>query len=276
MRQQRIWLIAVALAAAALLVGPLTATGTIRRLVPATAACSSGYVEAHLSWGDKCLRAGEFCKVGNPEYHAYGFDCPTSGHLTYYAQPAPATTSTPLPTTTAAPTTVPLSTTGSAGGTAPVDVGKTILLQTRTRTTGCMLAALPDRRCSPGAYYSKLTTAALCSSSFRTSSIRNVSDSEKHQVEVEYGLAPKGYGRTLEIDHIVSLELGGSNDIANLYPEEAKFEDSSPGFHVKDKLENKVHAMVCAGQMSLRSAQRQIANNWEKLYVKVYGIAPRG
>lgn len=30
---------------------------------------------------------------------------------------------------------------------------------------------------------------------------------------------PSGY--TLEIDHIVSLELGGSNDIANLYPERA-------------------------------------------------------
>ena len=41
-------------------------------------------------------------------------------------------------------------------------------------------------------------------------------DSEKHQVEIEYGLAPKGYGSTNEIDHIASLELGGSKDIANL------------------------------------------------------------
>ena len=38
-------------------------------------------------------------------------------------------------------------------------------------------------------------------------------DSEKHQVEVEYVLAPKGYGSTLEIGNIVSLELGASNDI---------------------------------------------------------------
>ena len=30
------------------------------------------------------------------------------------------------------------------------------------------------------------------------------------------------YGGTLEIDHIVSLEIGGSNDIANLFPEKAK------------------------------------------------------
>jgi hypothetical protein len=55
-------------------------------------------------------------------------------------------------------------------------------------------------------------------------------------VEQEYGLGAKHYGSTLEIDHIVSLELGGSNDIANLYPEEAKLPGNAPGFHVKDKL----------------------------------------
>ena len=97
-----------------------------------------------------------------------------------------------------------------------------MLLATRTKTSGCKLGANPDRRCSPGAYYSKLTKAVICSSTFRTGPIRNVPDSEKHQVEIEYGLAPKSYGSTLEIDHIVSLELGGSNDIANLYPEKAR------------------------------------------------------
>jgi hypothetical protein len=43
--------------------------------------CSAGYVHANLSWGEKCLRAGEFCKVGNREYRRYGFYCPASGHL---------------------------------------------------------------------------------------------------------------------------------------------------------------------------------------------------
>ena len=52
----------------------------------------------------------------------------------------------------------------------------------------------PDRRCSPGAYYSKLTKAVICSSSFRTSSIRNVPESEKFAVEREYGMAAGHYG----------------------------------------------------------------------------------
>jgi hypothetical protein len=147
------------------------------------------------------------------------------------------------------------------------------LLASRTKTSGCKLGANPDRRCSPGAYYSKLTKAVICASTFRTGPIRNVPDSEKHQVEVEYGLAPRGYGSTMEIDHIVSLELGGSNDIANLYPEMA---NAHPGFHVKDKLENKLHDLVCDGTMTLRSVQRQIAMNWQALYRSVYGVAPAG
>jgi hypothetical protein len=57
-----------------------------------------------------------------------------------------------------------------------------------------------------------------------------VPTSEKHAVEVEYGLKPKSYGSTLEIDHIVSLELGGSNNIANLFPEKTSVH---PGYWLR-------------------------------------------
>jgi hypothetical protein len=43
--------------------------------------CGPAYVHAYLSWGEKCLRAGEFCKIGNREYLRYGFVCPANGHL---------------------------------------------------------------------------------------------------------------------------------------------------------------------------------------------------
>ena len=152
-------------------------------------------------------------------------------------------------------------------------VGVTVLLGRRTSTSGCKLGANPDRACSPGGYYSGLTKAVICSSSFHTSTVRNVPESEKSQVEQAYGLAPGHYGRTLEIDHIVSLELGGSNDIANLYPEEA---NAHPGYHVKDKLENNLHQMVCAGAITLSAAQRAIASNWQALYKRVYGTTPAG
>lgn len=38
--------------------------------------CGSGYVHASLSWGHKCLRAGQYCtRSGDREYHRYRFHC---------------------------------------------------------------------------------------------------------------------------------------------------------------------------------------------------------
>ena len=96
-------------------------------------------------------------------------------------------------------------------------------------------------------------------------------ESEKFAVEREYGMTARAYGRTIEIDHIVPLELGGSNDIANLFPEPGSGQDS---YHVKDRLENRAHDMVCAGRLSLHSEQVAMAVNWEALYRQLFGVAP--
>jgi hypothetical protein len=155
--------------------------------------------------------------------------------------------------------------------TATIDPGNPVLLAPRTKTTGCTLSPKPDRRCSPGAYASRLTEAVICAPSFKTGSVRTVPDSEKHDVETEYGMTPRAYGKTLEIDHIVSLELGGSNNIANLFPEQ---HDIAPGYKIKDKLENKLHNLVCTQHtMTLQHARTAIATNWA-LYKQVYGTNP--
>jgi len=151
--------------------------------------------------------------------------------------------------------------------------GKPVLLGPRTKTTGCMLGPLPDRRCSPGAYATKLTQAVVCALGFKTPPYRHVPDSEKHDVEQEYGMnTTTTYGKTLEIDHIVSLELGGSNSIANLFPEKR---DVAPGYKIKDALETHLNTLVCTQHtMTLRAAQIAIATNWETLYKKIYGHKP--
>src|SRR5215475_10364761 len=63
-------------------------------------------------------------------------------------------------------------------------LGRTRTLGRRTRTRGCKQGVLPDRRCSPGAYYTGLSKGVLCSSSFSTSLIRNVSAATKRRVEI--------------------------------------------------------------------------------------------
>ena len=217
--------------------------------------CSAGYVDAIIGGEHKCLHAGEFCASSHEsDYRHYGFSC-VDGHLQTFGGGQTTTTT-------------------SHGG-SPVEseplLGHTVSLSARTQTHGCTRGVLPDRQCSPGAYYSGLTKAVLCSPSFRTGTIRDVPESEKHAVEVEYGMAPKSYGRTIEIDHIISLEIGGSNDISNLFPEPG----SGPAnYHVKDKLENKLHALVCSGAMTLHAAQAGISSNWETLYTRVFGDSP--
>jgi hypothetical protein len=43
---------------------------------------------------------------------------------------------------------------------------------------------------------------------------------------------------------------------------------------VKDKLENKLHDLVCDGKLTLRTVRRRIASSWQKLYKDVFGVAP--
>jgi hypothetical protein len=235
-------------------------------LVLVLVALTGVLVPAAASGGSAPPGATTQCNDGTYSYsqHHSG-TCSYHGGVAIWLDGSTATISAAAPATTSNST---------ATRTTPINLGTTVLLKARTKTSGCTLRPLPDRRCSPGAYYSGLTTAVICSPTFRTGPIRNVPDSEKHQVEIEYGLAANGYGATLELDHIVSLELGGSNDPTNLFPEEATFAGHQPGFHVKDKLENAAHKAVCAGTISLRSAQQQISSNWELLYKKLYGVAP--
>jgi uncharacterized protein YceK len=132
----------------------------------------------------------------------------------------------------------------------------------QTKTSGCVASkGLPDPACTPGALMEGATKDKICQSGY-ASSVRNVPQSVKNKAYAEYGIASHFPGE-YEVDHLVSLELGGSNDISNLWPEAA---NPKPGFHEKDKVENYLHDQVCSGKISLRQAQLEIATNWPAVY----------
>lgn len=84
----------------------------------------------------------------------------------------------------------------------------------------------------------------------------------------EYGFTyPQARG-AFEVDHLIPLELGGDNTIANLWPEAA---EPTPGFYQKDKVENFLHRQVCAGALGLADAQRQIATDWMAVWKRIEG-----
>lgn len=108
-----------------------------------------------------------------------------------------------------------------------------------------------DRRCSPGVSATS-RRHEVCVPGYATAH-RNVSQIVKESVYDAYGIAqraPYGQAGSFEIDHIVPLELGGSNDIRNLFPE------PFPDYIAKDHMENFMHDQVCYHGLSLKSAQR--------------------
>lgn len=130
---------------------------------------------------------------------------------------------------------------------------------------------LPDPLKTPG---DALTTdpAVICRPGY-TKTVRNVPQQLKEQVYREYGITSRESGE-YEIDHLISLELGGSNSIRNLWPQ--SFKTQPLNAHVKDEIENKLHELACAGQITFPEAQQAIALNWEQAYAKYIGPLPGG
>jgi hypothetical protein len=120
---------------------------------------------------------------------------------------------------------------------------------------------LPDPKLTPGDTF-EVTVQDLCVRGY-TKKVRNVPAAMKREVYEEYGITSHGSG-DYEVDHLIPLELGGSNSIKNLWPESHR---TSPwNAQVKDRLEGKLHELVCSGRLDLKTAQQAIASNWIEAY----------
>jgi len=131
----------------------------------------------------------------------------------------------------------------------------------RIATTCWINGEFPDVHCTPGATFPNVMTNQICTPGY-TQTVRNVSTSIKTAVYAEYGIIAHKTGQ-YEIDHFIPLELGGSNDAKNLWPEAAL---PVPGFREKDRVENYLHNLVCNGKITLQEGQKEISTNWREVY----------
>jgi hypothetical protein len=123
----------------------------------------------------------------------------------------------------------------------------------------------PDPKLTPGAV---LTTdaATVCQPGY-SKTVRHTSGKLKAFIYREYGI-DRASGH-FEIDHLIALGLGGADVTENLWPESY---DTTPwNAHTKDKLEDRLHALVCAGKLPIEQAQREIATDWIAAYEKYLG-----
>jgi hypothetical protein len=99
-----------------------------------------------------------------------------------------------------------------------------------------------------------------------TQSVRRpIPEALKQAVFAEYGVkdAPRD---AYEVDFLITPELGGSASIRNLWPQ--PYFVNTWNAHVKDALEERLHKLVCNGDLDLSTAQREIATNWVDAYKK--------
>lgn len=143
----------------------------------------------------------------------------------------------------------------------------------------------PDPVMHPGAIDPSETSVVLCAKGFTTKSVRPRTSYTNKLKLLEIGAggtitAPDGVtyviaGEQLpgsiadyELDHLISLELGGNPvDPKNLWlePWERRGQHlaaSGTGAESKDVVENRLHREVCAGTVSLTDAQHEIATDW--------------
>jgi hypothetical protein len=117
----------------------------------------------------------------------------------------------------------------------------------------------PDPACTPGAVDDAVTQnnidSTICVSGY-TTKIRPPASATDKVKRAMYSAYDVPDGTSSELDHLVSLELGGSNDATNLWIEPGSIPNP------KDAVENTLRKAVCSHKVTLVAAQEAIATDW--------------
>src|SRR5579859_1206056 len=122
-----------------------------------------------------------------------------------------------------------------------------------------LAVAMPDPKLTPGVVKAGVTKEIVCKVGY-TQDARHVTTATKRLVFQRYGIEWTKENRKLyEVDHLISLELGGDNVVENLWPEPW---EPKPGARQKDVVETTLHRRVCKGELTLEEAQAKIRTDW--------------
>ncbi len=124
------------------------------------------------------------------------------------------------------------------------------------------VVTIPRSNLTPGAVV-LVTKEQVCTAEHANN--RAVPVSTRRMVFQAYGI-PDADARSYEVDYLITPALGGSDDIHNLWPQ--SYTSTAWNAHAKDELEDRLRAMVCAGDLDLTTAQREISRDWIAAYKK--------
>jgi hypothetical protein len=130
-------------------------------------------------------------------------------------------------------------------------------------------AELPDPALTPGVARTDLTVEQICKTKWGKDH-RAVTAAMKRQVFLAYGYAKQNKDPRCpcEIDHLISRELGGADDVKNLWVQSYQGQWNA---HDKDRLENRLHKEMCAGNLTLEETSTMLRDDWRKAFVTYFG-----
>ena len=129
---------------------------------------------------------------------------------------------------------------------------------------GFVPISFPATELTPGVARAK-TRDQVCGSNEEKN--RDVPATLRRRVFELYGMPgadPKAY----EVDYLITPALGGADDIGNLWPQ--SYSATIWNARVKDALEDRLHELVCRGDIDLPTAQREISADWIGAYKKYF------
>jgi hypothetical protein len=126
-------------------------------------------------------------------------------------------------------------------------------------------AVEPNPKLTPGAIR-QVSMREMCAVPHEEVEV-DVPDALREKILDEYGISEKRKG-DYEIDFLIAPLLGGTQDPQNLWPE--PYAPSTWNARVKDDLEERLHELVCSGEVDLKTAQNDISTNWIGAYKKYF------
>jgi hypothetical protein len=131
----------------------------------------------------------------------------------------------------------------------------------RTASAG----ARPRAAITPGEVR-PISLVEVCRSRDAEVVVQDIPRETQNAVFTAYGMKPDS-GK-FEVDYLITPDLGGADSVRNMWPQPYS---TIWNARLKDKLEQRLHQMVCNGQMDLPTAQRELAADWIGAYRKYLG-----
>lgn len=116
---------------------------------------------------------------------------------------------------------------------------------------------LPDARLTPG----KVATGAA--------DLRGVTAAMENEVFARYRIVPERR-RAYKIDHLIPRELGGADDVKNLWPQRISARPYTA--RRKEVLTAHLLQLVAAGELTLAQAQQEMREDWISSFITRIGM----